>query len=139
VTELTEKQDRAYRELRDLYDDIVDMARDHPDDKFWQGKKDGFRSCFIFFAEALDLDHETRGLKQLRRTSNTAQATPSEIMRSMLKDAMYYIGEALWMDQAGEPLHPTSRQNWQAWVSWYKWAAQRGIVEDVTDSCYREE
>lgn len=133
---LTDKQEEAWLKLHEIFDDVDQQAREHPEDDYWQGKKDGIRTAQIYFAEALGLDSEADSKKRLRETSYSARSTDLEILRSYMRNAMYYIGEALWMDDIGEKLHPLSRINWLQWWNGYKALSKTGVVEPVEDTCY---
>ena len=133
---LSPNQKEAWLGLYRIFRDVQEQAREHPEDDYWQGKKDGIRTSWIYFNEALGLDDEADSALKARKSSPVARNTHLEILKAWMKDAMYYIGEALWMDETGTRLHPLSRVNWHQWFNGYKQLAERGLVEPVDDTCY---
>lgn len=133
---LTEQQKDAYIKLLRLFTEIDEEARAKPDEEYWQGKKDGLRIGRIFMAEALGFDDEADSLEKARESSWGSRSTSLEILRAKMESAMYYIGEALWMDETGAPLHPMSRVNWMRWYNGYKQLAEKGLVPEVNDTCF---
>jgi hypothetical protein len=136
IDELTPNQKQSWLELYRIDQDVKAQARACPEDPFWQGKKDGIRTAWIYFNEALGLTDEVKSSLAARETSSSARSTDLEILRAWMKSAMYYIGEALWMDETGTKLHPLSRVNWRRWWGGYKELAKRGLVEPVDDTAF---
>jgi len=133
---LSPNQQEAWLELYRIFRDVQEQAKEHPEDAYWQGKKDGIRTAWIYFNEALGLEDEADSTLRVRESSWTSRSTDLEILKAQVRSAMYYIGEALWMADTGEKLHPLSRINWMQWWNGYKRLAEKGLVEEVNDTCF---
>jgi hypothetical protein len=83
IENLGEQERQAWMGLYRLFRDVEAQARSHPEDSYWQGKKDGLRSARIFFAEALGLDDEATNLERLRESSPTARSTDLEALQAL--------------------------------------------------------
>jgi len=128
--ELNDKQKKIYFEFHNLHDDIIEEWKE-TQTEYWQGKKDGMRIARIYVLEALNMEDNAKSAKFLRESSHTARSTTLEILKSMVRDARFYIGESLWMARENIPLHPMSRINWNQWIDWYDRLAEKGTVPEA--------
>jgi len=121
-------------ELADLFLDVDQQHRDCTEPmarEYWQGKKDGLRTALALLDKE-NSDH----WRSYQASSHNSRLTKLEILTEMVNDAVYYIGEVLWVLDGGGDIHPMSVFNMEQWFDRYKREAERGNVPIANDTCY---
>ena len=123
----------AMRELIDLFLDVEQEHRDCTEPmarQYWQGKKDGLRTALALLDKE-NADH----WQSYQESSHNRRLTKLQTLTEMVNDAVYYIGEVLWVHEGGS-IHPMSILNMKQWFDRYKRLAEQGIVPVVDNTCY---
>jgi hypothetical protein len=121
-------------ELISLYSDVAEQhdrcESGSKEREYWQGKKDGLRT-------ALALLQPERNWTALNDSSWDKRSTDLELLKSLVQDATFYIGEILWSHKPGNgKVHPLSWTNMRNWFRQVKMNADRlkididGVIEE---------